>query len=205
MDNLLAPDEQTTDSSQAGRALIGIIVGVVLTTIGLIVIAVLLTVNAQSAAPGVRIIRDLLIIVMALEVVVIGAAVTIFLIQLARLVNLLHNEVEPLIDAASETVNTVRGTALFLSKNLVEPVTNVSSALRGLGKVAGDVDAIRKAAGIVVEVANATSPTGASTQPRKQKSGERSSANHSNSTAGPSTLGKKTVRKRKSTRTTKEE
>jgi len=82
----------------------------------------------------------------------------LFLIQLARLVNLIHNEVEPLIDAASDTVNTVRGTAAFLSKNLVEPVTAVNSTIRGMSKVVGDVDAIRKAAGVAMAAANMASP-----------------------------------------------
>lgn len=142
------------------RIVIG--VGLLLMVVGfLIVLAVVLAINANAAAPSVRILRDLLIIFMSLEIVIVGAAVTIFVIQLARLVNLIRNEIEPLVSAATETVNTVRGTAMFLSKNLVEPVTSVSSVLRGVGKVAGDVDAIRKAAGIIVEVASGASSTGA--------------------------------------------
>jgi hypothetical protein len=137
-------------------------VGVALMFVGvLIVLAVILALNAKAAAPGVRVVRDLLIIFMSLEVVIVGAGLTILLVQLARLINLVRNEIEPLVEAVSETINTVRGTALFLSKNVVEPVTSISSVVRGLGKVAGDVDAIRKAAGVVVEVASAASPGGA--------------------------------------------
>lgn len=160
--------KSSTASSSNARAMVAI--GLVLMIVGLLIVgAVILAINAKSAAPSVRVVRDLLVILMSLEVVIVGAAFAIFLLQLARLVNLIRNEVEPLVDAVSETVNTVRGTALFISKNVVEPVTSVTSVVKGLGKVAGDVDAIRKAAGIVVEAANATSPTGARSQSRRRK------------------------------------
>lgn len=148
--------EQGTNSAQRGI----VITIVVLIVLGLALLgaAILLAANAQNTGPGVKVVRDLLIIVMSLEMIIIGAAFTLFLIQLARLINLIHSEVEPLIDAASETVNTVRGTAAFLSKNLVEPVTAVNSTLRGVSKVMGDVDAIRKAAGVVMGAANVASP-----------------------------------------------
>jgi hypothetical protein len=101
---------------------------------------------------------------MTLEVIVIGAAVTILVLQVARLVSLVRNEVEPIIEATQDTVNTVRGTAAFLSKNLVDPVTSINSTIRGISKVAGDVDAIRKAAGVVTSIANSASPMSTSTQ-----------------------------------------
>jgi hypothetical protein len=151
--------ESAEESPQLDKALIAVVVAIVLITVGLLVIAWVLANNAQTTAPGVRVIRDLLIIVVALEGVVIGAAVTVFLIQVARLVNLISNEVEPLITATSDTVNTVRGTAQFLSRNLVEPVMTMNSTLKGLAKVAVDVDVLRKAAGMMMEAANAASPT----------------------------------------------
>jgi len=155
-------DEQSVKTQSGDNSKIMVGVGVALMAVGLLIIlAGVLAINASTAAPGVRVVRDLLIIFVSLEVVIIGASITVFLIQLARLVNLVRNEIEPLVEAAHETIDTIRGTALFLSKNVVEPVTSVSSVIRGLGKVAGDVDAIRKAAGIVVDVASAASPTGA--------------------------------------------
>lgn len=165
MSDVAEHKEPTEEAPQLQGALIAIGVAILLITLGLLVIAYVLASNAQTAAPGVRVIRDLLIIVVTLEVIVVGAAVTVFLIQVARLVNLISNEVEPLITATSDTVNTVRGTALFLSKNLVEPVMTMNSSLKGLAKVAGDVDALRKAAGMVMEVANATSPTSTHSTP----------------------------------------
>ncbi|MBN1428726.1 MAG: hypothetical protein JXB07_10095 [Anaerolineae bacterium] len=168
-------EETATESPQLQSALIVIGIAILLITLGLLVIAFVLASNAETSAPGVRVIRDLLIIVVTLEVIVIGAAVTVFLIQVARLVNLISNEVEPLISATSDTINTVRGTALFLSKNMVEPVVSMNSALRGLAKVAGDVDALRKAAGVAVQVANAVSPTGTHTVVPPSPVGEEAS------------------------------
>jgi len=191
------PDEHVPESAPGDNTRIMIGAGVVLMVIGfLTVLAVILAINAKTAAPGVRVVRDLLIITMSLEVVIVGAGITIFLVQLARLINLARNEIEPLVEAVHDTVTTIRGTALFLSKNVVEPVTSISSVVRGLGKVAGDVDAIRKAAGIVVEVASAASPGGAVSN--KHSSDTEAVITDVKSTA------KSNVRRRKSTNKSKE-
>ncbi|NDJ51834.1 MAG: hypothetical protein GYB68_01975, partial [Chloroflexi bacterium] len=75
-------------------------------------------------------------------------------------------EVQPIISSTQETVETVRGTAVFVSKHLVDPVLKANSALRGLGKVVGNVEAIRKAAGFAAAAAAAASVTGARSQPQ---------------------------------------
>lgn len=159
MSETSASDVQPEGSHQARNALIAIIVAIVLLTAGLVVVAALLAAHAETAGPSVRVIRDLLIIVMALEMVVIGAAFVVLLVQVARFINLINNELQPLITATSDTVNTVRGTAVFLSKNLAEPIIAANSALRGVAKVIGDADAIRKAAGIAAAAVAATAST----------------------------------------------
>jgi len=151
-----ASDVPPEGSHQARNAVIAIIVVILLLTAGLVAIAAVLAVHAETAGPSVRVIRDLLIIVMALEMVVIGAAFVVLLVQVARFINLINNELQPLITATSDTVNTVRGTAVFLSKNLAEPIIAANSALRGVAKVVGDADAIRRAAGIAAAAVAAT-------------------------------------------------
>jgi hypothetical protein len=79
-------------------------------------------------------IRDIFIIFMALESLVIGVALIVLIIQVASLVNLLNNEIKPILDATNETVATLRGTSEFLSQNLVEPVVKLNSYLAGLQK-----------------------------------------------------------------------
>lgn len=89
-------------------------------------------------------IRDIFIIFMALEFVIIGVALVILIIQLAKLVNLLENEVKPIIAATSETINTLKGTTDFLSNSLVVPVIKLNSYMAGFKKVFDLLKIVRK-------------------------------------------------------------
>lgn len=88
----------------------------------------------QPATPTEKI-RDIFIIVVALESLVIGAALVILIIQMASLINLLQNEVRPILKATNETVNNLRGTAEFLGENVVEPVIKLNGYLAGLNRM----------------------------------------------------------------------
>jgi hypothetical protein len=88
----------------------------------------------QPATPTDKI-RDVFIIVVALETLVIGVALVVLIVQLASLINLLQNEVRPILLATSETVNTLRGTAEFLGENVVEPVIKLNGYLAGLKRM----------------------------------------------------------------------
>jgi uncharacterized membrane protein (DUF485 family) len=87
----------------------------------------------QPASPT-STIRDIFIIFMAFESLIIGAALVVLIVQFASLLNLLQNEVRPILQATNETVNNLRGTTEFLSENLVEPVMKLNSSLAGLRK-----------------------------------------------------------------------
>ena len=80
-------------------------------------------------------IRDVFIIVLALESLIIGAALVVLIVQLASLINLIQNEVRPILNATSETVNTLRGTVEFLGENVVEPVVKLNGYLAGLRRM----------------------------------------------------------------------
>ncbi len=80
-------------------------------------------------------IRDVFIIVVALETLVIGVALIVLIVQLASLINLLQNEVRPILNATNETVNTLRGTAEFLGQEVIEPVMKLSGYLAGLTRM----------------------------------------------------------------------
>ena len=80
-------------------------------------------------------IRDVFIIVVALESLVIGIALIVLVVQLASLINLLQNEIRPILQATSETVNALRGTAEFLGENFVEPVIKLNGYLAGLRRM----------------------------------------------------------------------
>ena len=104
-------------------------------TIGAIVLLALLGVAIyfllQPATPTDKI-RDIFIIVVALESLVIGVALIVLVIQLASLINLLQNEVKPILKATTDTVNNLRGTAEFLGENAVEPIIKLNGYLAGL-------------------------------------------------------------------------
>jgi hypothetical protein len=88
----------------------------------------------QPGTPTDRI-RDVFIIVVALESFVIGVALIVLVVQLASLINLLQNEIRPILKATTETVNTLRGTAEFLGENVVEPVIKLNGYLAGLKRM----------------------------------------------------------------------
>ena len=77
-------------------------------------------------------IRDIVIIFMAVESLLIGLVLIVLIIQLARLTTMLQNEVRPILDATNETLNTLRGTTNFLSQNLVNPVVKANSSVAAI-------------------------------------------------------------------------
>jgi hypothetical protein len=72
-------------------------------------------------------IRDIMIIFVAVEMSLIGVVLIILIIQIAQLSALLQNEIKPMLEATNETMNTLRGTSVFLSEHLTEPVIKVNS------------------------------------------------------------------------------
>ncbi len=124
----LPPHPQDEQDQRMKRILIGVIVGVVIV---LILLGVAIFFLLQPTTPTDRI-RDVFIIVVALESLVIGVALIVLITQLASLINLLQNEIRPILNATNETVNTLRGTAEFLGDNVVEPVIKLNGYLAGL-------------------------------------------------------------------------
>src|SRR4030043_575078 len=97
---------------------------------GLLVTGLVFLINPSlTSIETVSRLRDIFIILMALESLLIGLALTILIIQIARLTNLLENEVKPILDSTNETISNLRGTTKFLSDNLVEPVIKLNEIL----------------------------------------------------------------------------
>jgi hypothetical protein len=107
-------------------AILGVIV--LLLTAGLALLGIFLLRN-----PGLtRTLRDLVIIAFALEILVVGVALIVVAVQLARLLHLLRHEIKPILEQAGDTIGTLRGTARLLSENVAAPVVKLSGALRFL-------------------------------------------------------------------------
>lgn len=119
-------------------ALIGVIVAaLVIALIGGIT-------GSDGVASAFRILRDFFIIVLALQGILISVAMIILVLQLTSLINLLRNEIKPLLDEARHTLVTVRGTSEFVSKNITTPVIRVSSAVAGARAFLNELAGIRR-------------------------------------------------------------
>ncbi|MDI6770527.1 MAG: hypothetical protein QMD04_12755 [Anaerolineales bacterium] len=127
--------EEVTASAVAHRRQRWMILWIALGGLVLLALIVLAVVGLLQPGTPTDKIRDIFIIFMAFESLVIGAALVILVIQVASLINLLQNEVKPILDATNETVNTLRGTTTFLSENLVAPVIKLNSYLAGLRRL----------------------------------------------------------------------
>ncbi len=124
------PEPATQPVAEKNRLWLYILIGVVV--VGLFGAAIYFLL--QPATPTDKI-RDVFIIFMALESLLIGVVLVILVIQLATLINLLQHEIKPIINSTNETVNTLRGTITFLSNNVSEPIIKMNEYLAGLKRL----------------------------------------------------------------------
>jgi hypothetical protein len=111
--------------------MVPIVIGVIV-FLALLILAIFYLLQPSSPTDK---IRDIFIIIVALESLIIGVALIVMIVQLASLINLLQNEVKPILHATNETVNTLRGTAEFLGENVVEPVIKLNGYLAGMNRM----------------------------------------------------------------------
>ncbi len=76
--------------------------------------------------------RDVAIIILAVQSIIIGILLAILVIQVIRLIKMLREETLPILNSTQETIGTVRGTATFVADHMVQPVVKVSSLAAGL-------------------------------------------------------------------------
>lgn len=107
--------------------IIGVIVVVVLAI--LLILGILWLATTQGAT--MEALRDIMIIVLALESCVFGIVLMLLLLMMIRLINMLEFEIKPILEKTNETLGTVRGTTTFVSDHVVGPVTKASSYVAG--------------------------------------------------------------------------
>ena len=123
------------EAEKQQRVIVTLSIVIGLGILALLATAIYFLLRPQTDAETVGKIRDVFIIVMALESLLIGAALVVLIVQVASLVNLLQNEVRPILQATTETVNNLRGTAEFLGENVVGPVIKLNGYLAGMQRV----------------------------------------------------------------------
>jgi membrane protein implicated in regulation of membrane protease activity len=111
-----------------------------------IVIAIIVAATGAEGgvATGFQVVRDFLIIILALQGVFVSIAMVVLIVQLSTLVNLLRNEIKPLIDEVKDTASAAKGTAQFVSKNVAEPVIKIAATTAGIRAFLGEVTGIRR-------------------------------------------------------------
>jgi hypothetical protein len=114
---------------------------------GVLIIALIvgLVIMAYQHPAGTQIARDLAIIALAALSVVISIMVILLLYQVTMLTLLLRDEIKPLLESINETMNTVRGTAVFMSDNIVQPTIKAASAFAGVRRTLAALMGIRSA------------------------------------------------------------
>ena len=123
--------EGLTEGQKRGMIIIGVIV-----VLGVLAAALAAAITLANNPAQAATVRDVFIIFMALESMLLGVALLVLIVQLAVLTNMLKHEIKPILESTNETVNAVRGTTLFVSENLVEPIMKLNGYLAGLARLA---------------------------------------------------------------------
>ncbi len=89
-------------------------------------------------------IRDTMIVIYVLETIVTVTALAVLVVQLAKLVNFLRYEIEPILNTTGKTVKKFSGTVSFLCENAVEPTVNAASTISGIKNAVNGIFSIFK-------------------------------------------------------------
>jgi Flp pilus assembly protein protease CpaA len=84
---------------------------------------------------AVAVIRDIAIIVLAVESLVIGGVLILLVLQVRGLAKMLEEEIQPILESTKETATTVRGTTVFLSNTFVKPLINAAGYASAANRV----------------------------------------------------------------------
>lgn len=125
----------TQEASERRAPLIPIgyvIAGVVVILVVAVLFTVLLVYLANNYADTILVVRDIFIIALGLMSCLSGIVLILLLIAVTRLVNMLEFELKPILMKTNETLGTIRGTTVFMSQNVVRPMTTASSYMAGI-------------------------------------------------------------------------
>jgi hypothetical protein len=133
----LSPEQITARRAQARtmKLIVAAAIAFIIFVVAVVAAGVFFLLRPETPAELVGRFRDVFIIVVAFESLLVGVALIVLVIQLASLINLLQNEIRPIIQSTNETVNSLRGTAQFLGESVVEPVIKLNGYLASIQRV----------------------------------------------------------------------
>jgi hypothetical protein len=134
-------DTPTSDTFEPGEekkglstgAKVGIGVGIVVGLIVILIIVGFMLDNPDTTAT----LRDMFIIVLAFQSLVVGTLLLILVYQLITLTQMLNDDLKPMIESTQETLNTVKGTATFVSRRVTKPAIKASGYVAGISRSIG--------------------------------------------------------------------
>jgi len=128
--------EENTDES-SGMSITRMVmigaVGLIIFVLLFLVFGLIVSLTASETwAPVVQIFRDIFIVIMVVELILVIGGLAILIIQIARFVIMLQTEIKPILDNARETTKSTRTTAEFVKKNATDPIIQLKSFFAGL-------------------------------------------------------------------------
>lgn len=118
--------------------------------IGIIVLLFVITLllaanNIEQTEQVIRLLRDLMIIFLALEGILIILALAVLILQIAQLVNVLQNEVRPILENTRDAAETASTTVQFVSRQVTGPLVAAGGFFAALRSLLGNLFGIRRA------------------------------------------------------------
>lgn len=98
-------------------------------------IAAIVYLMVISSVETSELVKNISIVLLVFSSVIGTISLIILIIQLAKLTNLVKNEVKPIMTTTRETVNHVKGTASFISDKMVTPVISTNAKIAGINRV----------------------------------------------------------------------
>ncbi len=132
----LTPEERAAKRTQA------MIIGGAVGFLVLLVVAIVLMAKFPAAT---EVVRDIAIVFVAVMTFLIGLAMLLLIFQIQVLIQVLRDEIQPLLHTVNDTASTVRGTTEFVSHNVVSPIIKLAGFTSAVGRVMSDVVGVAKA------------------------------------------------------------
>jgi hypothetical protein len=153
--NTPIPDDSTAQGSTAKAATrwsiqrIAVLsagaLGGIIVIIFLVGLAFALFSDVEATAARIEIIKNTFIIIMALEALLIIAALAILIVQVGRLINLLQSKAKPVLENAEKTVSSAKGTVEFVGETVTEPIIQIGTFIAGVRVLISEIGGIRRA------------------------------------------------------------
>ena len=136
------PSASLTAEERAAKRTQAMIIGGAVGFLVLLVVAIVLMAKFPAAT---EVVRDIAIVFVAVMTFLIGLAMLLLIFQIQVLIQVLRDEIQPLLHTVNDTASTVRGTTEFVSHNVVSPIIKLAGFTSGVGRVVSDVVGVAKA------------------------------------------------------------